>query len=147
MRQGSGAGYVGEGNFRAPTDEPFGAWIPKASLQNDFLLDRALQKTAHYTGVREFWAQDAAMQESMGVITDRSEEHLVTGDVGIVRVRRRLLDVVKALRDGTMAPPVVHDPEAYRVRGAAALLPAQSSWVDATEELRKAIPGTNQPGV
>jgi phthalate 4,5-dioxygenase len=147
MRKGSGAGYVGEANFRPPSDEAFGAWIPKASLANDFLIDRAVQKTTHYSGVKEFWAQDAAMQESMGIITDRSEEHLVTGDIGIVRVRRRLLDVVKSVRDGTMRPPVVHEPEAYRVRGAAVLLPANASWLDASEEHRKFLPGVNQAGV
>lgn len=147
MRKGSGAGYVGEENFLPPTAEPFGAWIPKASLDNDFFMDRELQQTTHYSGIREFWAQDAALQESMGRISDRSDERLVTGDVGIVRVRRRLLQVVKNLSDGISTAPAVHEPEVYQVRGAAALIPADASWIDATEELRKAIPGINQAGV
>lgn len=147
LRQGSGAGYVGEQNFRPATDAPFGAWLPKASLENDFFLDRELQKTTHYSGISEFWAQDAALQESMGRISDRSDEHLVTGDVGIVRVRRRLLQVVKALRDGSQPAPAAHDPDAYQVRGAAVLLAADASWIDETEEQRKVIPGVNQAGI
>jgi phenylpropionate dioxygenase-like ring-hydroxylating dioxygenase large terminal subunit len=147
MRQGSGAGYVGENNFLPPTDAPFGAWVPKASLENDFFLDRRLQKTTHYLGIPEFWAQDAALQNSMGAITDRSEEHLVTGDVGIVRVRRRLLEVVSALHESRADAPAVHEPDAYKVRAAAVLIPAEASWVDVTEEHRKVIPGVNQAGV
>jgi phthalate 4,5-dioxygenase oxygenase subunit len=147
MRKGSGAGYVGEENFLPPTSEAFGAWIPKASMQNDFFLDRAVQKTTHYSGIGEFWAQDAALQESMGSITDRSEEHLVTGDIGIVRVRRRLLNVVLAMQEEQTPAPAVHEPAAYQVRGAAVLLPAEASWIDATAEHRKVIPGINQAGV
>ncbi len=147
LRKGTGAGYVGEENFRPKTDAPFGAWIPKASIENDFFLDRALQKTEHFSGIREFWAQDASLQESMGRISDRSDEHLVTGDVGIARVRRRLLRACTAFRDGNEPAPVVHDPDAYQVRAAAALLPADASWIEATEEQRKVIPGVNQAGV
>ncbi len=147
MRQGTGAGYVGEQNFRPATNEPFGAWIPKADRENDFLLDRELQKTTHFSGIREFWAQDAALQVSMGAISDRTDEHLITGDIGIVGVRRRLLQVVKAFRDGNSPAPAVHDPDSYRVRGAAALLPEDASWIEATEELRKVIPGVNQAGI
>jgi hypothetical protein len=147
LRKGAGAGYVGEENFRPATDAPFGAWIPKASVENDFFLDRELQKTMYYSGVPEFWAQDASLQESMGRISDRSDEHLVTGDIGIAHVRRRLLRACKAFRDGNDPAPVVHEPDAYRVRGAAVLLPADESWLDATEEQRKVIPGVNQAGV
>jgi hypothetical protein len=46
-----------------------------------------------------------------------------------------------------MRPPVVHEPEVYRVRGAAVLLPADASWLDASEEHRKFLPGVDQAGV
>jgi phthalate 4,5-dioxygenase oxygenase subunit len=147
MREGIGAGYVGEKNFQPATNAPFGAWIPRASLENDFFLDREVQKTTHYSGIGEFWAQDAALQGSMGAISERSEEHLVTGDVGIVRVRRRLLQALAAMRGGSGSAPAVHEPDAYRVRGAAVLIPADASWIEATEEHRKVIPGVNQAGV
>jgi hypothetical protein len=42
-----------------------------------------------------------------------------------------------------MRPPVVHEP----VRGAAVLLPADASWLDASEEHRKFLPGVDQAGV
>ncbi len=147
MRVGTGAGYVGEKNFLPPTNDAFGAWMPKAQLENDFLMDRSLQKDTYFSGIREFWAQDAALQESMGRITDRSEEHLVQADIGIVRVRRRLLQVVKELRDQNKTPPAVDTPNLYQVRGAAILTPTEAPWVEASEDYRKVIPGVNQAGV
>jgi phthalate 4,5-dioxygenase oxygenase subunit len=146
MKAGTGAGYVGQDNFREPTTAPFGAWYPKASLENDFLMDRKLQKTSYYSGIREFWAQDAALQESMGVITNRNEEHLLQSDIGIVRVRRRLLQALRDYRT-SLAAPAVTEPDAFAVRGAAALIPAGASWVDATAGHRKVLPGVNQAGV
>lgn len=147
LLHGHGAGYVGEANFLPPTNEAFGAWKPKASRSNDFLFDRALQKTKHYSGIPDFWAQDAALQESMGTIADRTDERLVTGDIGILRVRRRLLDVVKSIHNKGAKTPVIHDPAAYRVRAASMLVPAGTSWIDATADHRRVIAGENQPGV
>jgi nitrite reductase/ring-hydroxylating ferredoxin subunit len=147
MRAGSGAGYVGEGNFLPPTGEPGGAWRPKARRENDYVLDRQLQKTESFSGIPEFWAQDAAVQEGMGPIYDRTKEHLGTSDLGIITVRRRLLREARALLDGGADPPGAANPELYRVRGAAALLPAGADWLEATEDLRRVIPDVNQAGV
>lgn len=146
-RDGGGAGYVGEANFLPPTSAPGGAWRPKAGLDNDYFLDRVRQKTEFFTGIPEFWAQDAAMQEGMGVIFDRGREHLGTSDLGIIRVRQRLIGAAKALAGDGLVPASAVDPELYRVRGAATLLPAESKWLDDTEELRKVVPGTNPAGV
>ncbi len=147
LRKGAGAGYVGEGNFLPPSSAPFGAWMPKARLENDFNMDRKLQKTSYFSGVREFWAQDAALQESMGRITDRTAEHLLQSDVGIVRVRRRLLQAMRNEPGSPQATPGVDEPSAYRVRGAAMLLPAGTSWVDESAANRQVIAGVNQAGL
>ncbi len=146
-RDGGGAGYVGEKNFLPATTAPGGAWRPKASLANDYFLDRELQKTELFSGIPEFWAQDAAMQEGMGPIFDRSREHLGTSDLGIIRVRQRLIRAAKALASEGLVPASALDPSLYRVRGAATLLPPRSNWLDDTQELRAVIPGTNPAGV
>jgi phthalate 4,5-dioxygenase len=147
MRAGSGAGYVGEANFLPPTSEPGGAWRPKASRANDYFQDRERQKTALFSGIPEFWAQDAAMQEGMGPIYDRRNEHLGTSDLGIISVRRRILAEARALAAGGAEPPGVRDPEVYQVRGAAALLPHAADWLAATTDLRRVVPGVNPAGV
>src|SRR5581483_6482770 len=147
MRRGGGAGYVGEGKFLPPNAEPGGAWRPKVGRENNYLWSQDLQKTQFCSGFPDFWAQDAPMQEGMGPIYQRRKEHLGTSDLGIIRVRQRLLGAAKALRDDGTPPPAALQPELYSVRGAAVLLSEGESWVDATTEHRAAIPGTNPAGV
>jgi phthalate 4,5-dioxygenase len=54
--------------------------------------DRAGMKGDSYTGIYGFPKQDVACQESMGAIVDRSQEHLGTSDIAIIRMRRRMLE-------------------------------------------------------
>jgi phthalate 4,5-dioxygenase oxygenase subunit len=147
MRAGSGAGYVGESNFLPPDSEPGGAWRPKVGRHNDYLWSQELQRTTFFSGFADFWAQDAAMQEGMGPIYNRASEHLGTSDLGVIRVRQRLLQAAKALRDRGTRPPAALQPELYRVRGAAVLLPDGVPWFEASEEQRQVIEGVNQAGV
>ena len=143
---GGGASFVGDDNFLPPTTEPGGRWQPKARRENDYFFDQELQRTKQYAGIPEFWAQDAAMQEGMGPIYDRTQEHLGTSDTAIIQVRRRLINAAKLLRDDGITQPTVTNPSLYHVRGAAVVLPRNVSWVDATEEQRLSIPGVNQDG-
>lgn len=144
-RRGGGAGFVGDANFLPPDPtKPFGAWWPKASRANDFFFDRGLQHTTHFSGIPEFWAQDASVQEGMGLICDRTGEHLGTSDLAIVRVRRRLLTAAEALASSEAPPPGAADPDIYRVRAAAAVLPNGADWLSETAQLRELIPGMNQ---
>ena len=147
MHAGSGAGYVGDANFLPADGEPGGAWRPRVGRENDYHWSQDLQRTSHYSGFPDFWAQDAAMQEGMGPIYDRSREHLGTSDLGVIRVRQRLLQAAKALRDQRATPPAAGQPELYRVRGAAVLLPNDMPWFEASAEQRRVIAGVNQAGV
>jgi hypothetical protein len=70
-----------------------GTFTPVANKRNDYLIDRASQKEKKtFSGVSGVGVQDAAIQESMGTIQDRSREHLVSSDNGIVKTRKRLMD-------------------------------------------------------
>jgi phthalate 4,5-dioxygenase len=130
--------------YRAPvTSRPFGRWHALAGLENDFFQDREVQKTQTYSGIPEFWAQDAALQLSMGAITDRTKEHLGTSDLAIIAVRRRLISAAKALRDRGEVPAEIGNPSSYQVRSDALLLPADQSWFEATAERRMVRPGVN----
>ncbi len=146
MRKGTGL-HVGVDRFLPPTSDPLGQWRTKATADNDYFLDHELQKTRKFSGIPEFWAQDAACQESMGTIYDRTQEHLGTSDLGVIRVRQRWIDSVKALRDCGVTPPGADDPAVYRVRAAAVLLPGGASWVDDTREHTVVIPGVNPSAV
>jgi phthalate 4,5-dioxygenase oxygenase subunit len=129
---------------RAPaTSKAYGRYRPLATVENDYFQDREVQRTETFSGIPEFWAQDAALQISMGTIADREREHLGTSDTGIIAMRRRLLSSVKALRDRGELPAEIANPTCYSVRGDAILLPANRSWYDATIERRTVIAGTN----
>ena len=114
----------------------FSRWHPKPSLENNFFIDRELQRNASFSGIPEFWAQDSAPQLSMGPIYDRTGEHLGTSDLGIINVRKRLTRSVLALREGGTPPPEALHPGWYAVRSDAVLIPAGTSWTEATEERR-----------
>lgn len=130
--------------MRAPrTSAAFGAWRPLPSLDNDFYQDRGDQRTATYSGIPEFWAQDAAPQLSMGPICERWEEHLGTSDLAIIAVRKRLLREAIALQDEGAVPDELSHPEAYSVRADAILIPDGESWIEATEERRRVLAGSN----
>ena len=100
-----------------------GTYLPVRNRRNDYLIDRALQRSFSFSGIRGSNAQDAAVIENQGPtqIYDRTKEHPVVGDIGIVRARRRLLKVFKDLQDGIEPVPAVNG-ELYRVRPIAVFL-------------------------
>jgi phthalate 4,5-dioxygenase len=79
-------------------------WRPFATLENWYQQDREKMKNGSWTGIDSLMMQDAACQETMGPITDHSQERLGTSDVAIIRLRRRLLESVRAFQAGE--PPI-----------------------------------------
>jgi phenylpropionate dioxygenase-like ring-hydroxylating dioxygenase large terminal subunit len=88
----------------------------KRNLANDYMIDRQLQKTRTMTGIAGVNTQDAAVQEGMGPIVDRTKEHLSATDMAVVTMRRLLLDAVKTVEAG--GAPRGTDPSGYRSRRA-----------------------------
>lgn len=122
--------------FLEPTSAPAGAWRPRACSDNDYLIDRSLEKTRLFCGILSNPLQDAAMQESMGAIVDRTKEHLGPADTVIIQVRRCLIRAARALREHGTAPPGVDRPDLYRVRPVGMVLPVGTDWVEATQSRR-----------
>ncbi|HEY3168563.1 MAG TPA: hypothetical protein VGK57_15120, partial [Candidatus Binatia bacterium] len=101
--------------------------------QNDWLIDREVQRTKTYTGVEGVNTQDLAVQESMGPIVDRSREHLGTTDKAIITYRRILLDVLRDFERGI--PPAGTEPKTYRnVRSADIVIPKDVRWQDIADQ-------------
>ncbi len=95
---------------------------------NDYLIDRGLQKTSTFTGIRGVRVQDMAVQEDQrGPLSDRSREHLGASDLGVIAARRMLLKQVRALQKGT-EPTQPHTPEAYYLRSAAVNAERSTPW-------------------
>jgi phenylpropionate dioxygenase-like ring-hydroxylating dioxygenase large terminal subunit len=104
-----------------------GTFKLKKNLANDFMIDRAVQKTKTFTGIVGINTQDMALQEGMGPICDRSKEHLGTTDKAIIACRQLLLEAVAAVEEGK--PPRGVDPSTYeRVRPYDAVVPVGKVW-------------------
>ena len=110
-----------------------GTFRPVINKDNDYLIDRALQKTGRtYSGVSGIAMQDASLQESMGPIADRSKENLVSTDNAIIMARHRLRRAALSLAKG--APPPGITPESQRVRSATFVLPVDTAFDQAKRE-------------
>ncbi len=125
-------------DYAPATSEAYGDIRPPASRANDYLADWEAQRTRKFFGTPGVGAQDKAITESQ-VRYGRTRERLGRADIGIIRVRKRLLDAATALRAHRIAPPGL-DPATYRVRPASVLLPKHVSWVDGARELLVARP-------
>jgi phthalate 4,5-dioxygenase oxygenase subunit len=133
--------------FLPATSEPGGAWRPKASLQNDYFRDAELERTTLFSGIQSNPLQDAAVQESMGPIVDRTAEHLGASDAAVTRVRRRLIRAARALQERGTAPPGVDDVGIYRCRPVGVVLPKRADWMEATTAHRLASGRSAPSGV
>jgi phthalate 4,5-dioxygenase len=112
----------------------YASWWPVANLENDFLIDREVQRTQNFTGVPTTRLQDAAMTTSMGATMNRTREHLGTTDMAIIKARQILLRAARALREQGITPPGADQPELYRVRSCSAMLPEDVDWRTALED-------------
>ena len=110
-----------------------GTFIPLANKDNDYLIDRATQKSGrNYSGVEGIAMQDASLQESMGPIQDRTRENLCSTDNGIILMRRMLLKAGKDNRDGKTLPGL--NPKSQRVRSCAIELPKDVKFKDGARD-------------
>jgi hypothetical protein len=87
------------------------------NLQNDYLIDRARQKSGEiYCGIDAGnHTQDACVTETMGLITDRTQEHLGVSDGHVIELRRFFLDAIKQMQEGKDPPGIFRDPERNRI--------------------------------
>ena len=104
--------------FLPETTDWLGRFRPAQNLSNDYAINREAQAEGLiFSGIPNGAnPQDAAMQETMGPIYDRTQEHLGTTDAMVIRTRRKLLDSIHAYADQAVTPPGVDKPELYRMR-------------------------------
>jgi hypothetical protein len=127
-------------DYAPPTSDYYGDIRTRASKSNDYFMDWEAHRTRLYCGIPGFGMQDQALQESAGAIVDRSREHLGTSDTAIIRVRRRVMNAARALRDRGETPPAL-EPHLCQVRSASLILPPEANWVDAAMEQMVIQPG------
>jgi nitrite reductase/ring-hydroxylating ferredoxin subunit len=132
------AGSAGGPRFLPNTTGWLGRWRLADHLDNDYNIDREVQRSSSFTGIDGVNLQDQAVTESMGSIADRTKENLGTGDLMIARTRRRMIRACLDMLEGT-PPTTVDKPELYRTRSGGILLPRSVDWWEGTAHLREAF--------
>ena len=112
-----------------------GTFLTVRNKANDFLMDRDMQRTKNFTGIVGTGNQDSMAQASMPTIMDRTQEHLGVTDLGVIAMRKLLLQEVRDLQEGA-EPPEASNPEAYSVRGIH-FVEAQSVTLEECVEARR----------
>ena len=103
----------------------------KRNIDNGYLQDREKQRHADFTGIENFFVEDACATETQGPIWDRSREHLGVSDRAVIVVRNALIDAVKRFQAGHEPPHLVTDParnDFAHVDAVQAVIPADTDW-------------------
>jgi hypothetical protein len=105
-----------------------GTFKLKDNASNDYGLSRERQKTFNYTGILGTNTQDFAVQESMGAIYDRTQEHLGSADTAIIQMRRLLIEATRDVAEGR--DPVGSQGQGNKIRPAQMYLPDDQKWTE-----------------
>lgn len=98
------------------------------TAENEYGIDRELQRTVSFTGISDFSSQDMMVTESMGPIFDRSNERLGQSDRAVIRLRQVLLEAVEAVERGEDPPAVSPDMDYRTIRSAEKVLEEGEDW-------------------
>ena len=115
LTQAEREGYASGNGVMAVVDENY---VPLRNKANDYLIDRKLQKTKSYTGIKGVSEQDAAVQDSQGPIADRTASILAPPISASCISAKLVMDAARALQDGT-APAHLKHQDRYTVRSGA----------------------------
>jgi len=118
-----------QSGFRLGLDVDPETWVLKADSSNNWRQDRAAMREGAWTGITGANLEDIAVEESMGPIYDRTKEHLGTSDIGVIRMRRLMLESARALAERGEPPIGLREPVALeRLYADETMLPLDASW-------------------
>jgi len=109
---------------------PGGQFRPKTHRQNNYLLDRNVQRNQRFSGMTDVGTEDQALTETMGIIYDRSREHLGSSDRGIILSRRTLITAARQYAEDGSLPLALENPESYLVHATNLTLPKGADWAN-----------------
>jgi phthalate 4,5-dioxygenase oxygenase subunit len=121
---------------RGPEDIIPGTFWPTSNFENDYRIDREVQREKTFTGIPGISTQDLAMQESMagGHIVDRSKENLGSTDQAILTLRSILFECADAVEAGR-APIGVDPGPSSHVRSGTAIIHKGTDWRDIMKDV------------
>jgi phthalate 4,5-dioxygenase oxygenase subunit len=130
---------LGEGSYTQGTGWPYVAARNEGVIErhytreNDYGIDREVQKHVSFTGIPEFRAHDLMVTESAqptydGDIYDRTQEHFGSGDVAVIRMHTILLDAAKGLAGQGAPPPGIGEYDYRSIHPAEKILEVGEDW-------------------
>ncbi len=119
---------------RSMVMDPYNPALRLKRADNDYMLDRAAQRTKHFAGIWPIPEQDYAMTESMGPIYDRTQEQLYHADAAIIRLRQQLITAARNLERGIEPPGLDPSFEFDRIRSEEIIIgPNDDPWLVAAD--------------
>ncbi len=107
---------------------------PVPNKDNDYQIDRDIQRTKTFSGIELISTQDRAIQETMGHVYDRTREHLGSADTAIIMMRRLLMNLARDLDKGGTPYAATHN-DIFTLRSAGFLLDSGKSFVEACQPM------------
>ena len=109
---------------------------------NDYMIDRAAQKTTLISGILPNAEQDYAVTESMGPIMDRTSEHLYSADGAIIRLRQLMVRAAKGIDEGVGLPALDPTIPYHRIRSEEVIVrEGDDPWLAGADAGETATPG------
>src|SRR5258707_15520288 len=105
LTQAERDGYANGNGVMSLVDENY---IPLRNRGNDYLIDRKLQKTSSYTGIKGVSEQDPAVQDSQGRMANPTRKHLGPPVLGILHFLNLVMQPARALQKGEAPSHVAH---------------------------------------
>jgi phthalate 4,5-dioxygenase oxygenase subunit len=123
-----------DGGLKPDTTDWVGRWRQVADKTNDYLRDYEAERSLRFSGIISGNLQDSGIQESMGAIIDRTQEHLGQTDSMIIQMRRRMMRSAKGLQETGQSPAEIDNTELVKLRSLEMILPRGADWLEAGKE-------------
>jgi phthalate 4,5-dioxygenase oxygenase subunit len=98
------------------------------NLDNHFLQDRRAMREGNFTGIKGIPAQDMAMWESMGPITDRTQDYLGSSDLAVFQFRRQMIAAAKEMQTGGPAIGTASTTPQVKLASFQGIVPKGANW-------------------
>jgi hypothetical protein len=98
--------------------------------ENGHLQDRGAMKRDSWVGIPTIADQDAAVQEGMRPIVDRSKEHVGQADLAVIHMRALMLAAIKSVQAGGDPLGSGMDFPADQIRCVVEMVPTETNWTE-----------------
>jgi phthalate 4,5-dioxygenase oxygenase subunit len=111
----------------------------RRNLENGYQQDRTAMKAGDWTGIHGIPTQDMAMWESMGPISDRSQDHPGSSDLAVAQFRRMMVAAAKKFQEGGAALGATKDISYVNLSSFEGVVPKSVDWRELGVEKKNSV--------